>query len=72
MSNETPSWKLVGMTIVLAGIYATITGVGIKVFERCDAIQSSEKWQNIKIEDTYVKIANEHRDCDFFSNWLKN
>ena len=49
MSNETPSWKLVGMTIVLAGIYATITGVGIKVFERCDAIQSSEKWQNIKM-----------------------
>lgn len=49
MSNETPSWKLVSMTVVLAGIYASISGVGIKVFERCDAIQSSEKWQNIKM-----------------------
>ena len=35
-------------------------------------LKEIEKWQNIKIEDTYVKIANEHRDCDFFSNWLKN
>jgi peptidyl-prolyl cis-trans isomerase SurA len=34
-------------------------------------LKEIEKWQNIKIEDTYVKIANEHRDCDFFSNWLK-
>ena len=35
-------------------------------------LKEIEKWQNIKIEDTYVKIANEHRDCEFFSNWLKN
>ena len=35
-------------------------------------LKEIEKWQNLKIEDTYVKIANEHRDCDFFSNWLKN
>lgn len=47
--NETPSWKLIGMTVVLAGIYAAISGVGIKVFEKCDAIQSSEKWKNIKM-----------------------
>ena len=47
--NETPSWKLVGMTVILAGIYASISGVGIKVFERCDTIQSSEKWKNIKM-----------------------
>jgi len=49
MSNETPSWKLVGMTVVLAGIYASISGVGIKVFQRCEAIQSSQKWKNIKM-----------------------
>ena len=47
--ERTPSWKLVGMTVVLAGLYASISGVGIKVFERCEAIQSSEKWKNIKM-----------------------
>ena len=36
-----------------------------------ESIKTIELNQNIKIEDTYVKIANEHRDCDFFSNWLK-
>jgi peptidyl-prolyl cis-trans isomerase SurA len=35
-------------------------------------LKEIEKWQNIKIEDTYVKIANEHRDCEFFINLLKN
>jgi len=47
--NETPSWKLIGITVILAGIYTAISGVGIKVFERCDTIQSSEKWKNIKM-----------------------
>ena len=49
MSNETPSWKLVGMTVVLAGLYAIVSGLGIKVFERCEDMQSSEKWKNIKM-----------------------
>ncbi|MDC1492440.1 peptidylprolyl isomerase [Flavobacteriaceae bacterium] len=35
-------------------------------------LKEIEKWQNIKIDDTYIKIANEYRDCEFFSNWLKN
>ena len=35
-------------------------------------LKEIEKWQNLKIEDTYIKIANEHRDCIFFGNWLKN
>ena len=35
-------------------------------------LKEIEKWQNLKIEDTYIKIANEHRECEFFSNWLKN
>ena len=30
------------------------------------------KWQNEKITDTYIKISESHRDCDFSSNWLKN
>lgn len=30
-----------------------------------------EKWQNEKIEDTYIKIIGEYRNCDFSSNWLK-
>nr|WP_289045637.1 peptidylprolyl isomerase [uncultured Olleya sp.] len=30
------------------------------------------KWQNEKINDTYIKISESHRDCDFSSNWLKN
>ena len=34
-------------------------------------LKEIEKWQNIKINDTYVKIANEYKDCEFYSNWLK-
>ncbi|MDA8859367.1 peptidylprolyl isomerase [Flavobacteriaceae bacterium] len=34
-------------------------------------LKEIEKWQNIKIDDTYVKIVNEYKDCEFFSNWLK-
>jgi len=35
-------------------------------------LKEIEKWQNIKIDDTYIKIANEYKDCEFFGNWLKN
>ena len=31
-----------------------------------------DKWQNEKINDTYIKISPSHRSCDFNSNWLKN
>ena len=34
-------------------------------------LKEIEKWQDIKIDDTYVKIASEYRDCEFFSDWLK-
>lgn len=30
------------------------------------------KWQNEKITDTYIKISEAHRSCDFSSSWLKN
>lgn len=34
-------------------------------------IREIEKWQEVKILDTYIKISGEHRDCEFSSNWLK-
>ncbi|MFB9056446.1 peptidylprolyl isomerase [Mariniflexile ostreae] len=35
-------------------------------------IKAVEKWQATKIMDTYIKISEAHRDCEFSSNWLKN
>lgn len=29
------------------------------------------KWFDVKINDTYIKIIGEYRDCDFTNNWLK-
>lgn len=34
-------------------------------------LKAIEKWQAEKIMDTYIKISEAHRDCDFTSNWLK-
>ena len=34
-------------------------------------IATIENWQEEKILDTYIKISNEYRDCEFSSNWLK-
>ena len=34
-------------------------------------IRAIEKWQDEKILDTYVKISEEHRACEFSGNWLK-
>lgn len=31
-----------------------------------------DKWQDDKIKETYIKIGEAYRDCDFNSNWLKN
>jgi peptidyl-prolyl cis-trans isomerase SurA len=30
------------------------------------------KWMDEKIEDTYISVAPDNRDCDFANNWLKN
>ncbi|MCY2687915.1 peptidylprolyl isomerase [Salinimicrobium sp. TH3] len=35
-------------------------------------LEAIEKWQKEKIEETYVKVNGEYRDCEFSSNWLKN
>jgi peptidyl-prolyl cis-trans isomerase SurA len=34
-------------------------------------IKAIEKWQEEKIMDTYIKISDTYKDCDFASNWLK-
>ena len=34
-------------------------------------LREIEKWQNEKIMDTYIKVSEGHRECDFSSNWLK-
>lgn len=34
-------------------------------------IKAIENWQAEKIDDTYIKITGNARDCEFSSNWLK-
>jgi len=34
-------------------------------------LKAIEKWQNEKIMDTYIKISEAQRSCEFSSNWLK-
>lgn len=34
--------------------------------------ESIEKWANEKIKETYIKINERYKDCDFKSNWTKN
>ncbi|GAA4107594.1 peptidylprolyl isomerase [Aquimarina addita] len=34
-------------------------------------IEAIRKWQEEKINDTYVKISGAYRDCDYSGNWLK-
>ena len=44
----------------------------IKVDEFIEQLKAIEKWQDEKILDTYIKIGNDYKDCDFAGNWLKN
>lgn len=39
--------------------------------EQDKQIKAIEKWQDEKIEDTYIKINGDYRDCEFNSAWLK-
>lgn len=34
-------------------------------------IKEIKRWQNEKIKDTYIKIADEYKSCDFESNWIQ-
>ena len=29
------------------------------------------KWSEEKIKETYIKISDDYKDCDFVNNWLK-
>ena len=35
-------------------------------------LKEIEKWQNSKINETYISINSEFNSCNFFSNWFKN
>ncbi|MEL6812502.1 MAG: peptidylprolyl isomerase, partial [Bacteroidota bacterium] len=35
-------------------------------------IRAIEKWQNRKIQETYVNVNRDYYDCEFSSNWIKN
>lgn len=35
-------------------------------------IKAIEKWQNKKIQETYVNVNQDYYDCDFASNWIKS
>lgn len=43
MSNGT-----LGMIIMMGIFYIAVTGVGINTFGKCDKIQDSQKWKNLK------------------------
>ncbi len=34
-------------------------------------IEAIRKWQEEKINDTYIKLNGEYRDCEYSGNWLK-
>jgi peptidyl-prolyl cis-trans isomerase SurA len=34
-------------------------------------IETVAKWQEEKINETYIKITGEYRDCEYTNNWLK-
>ena len=34
-------------------------------------LKAVEEWQKEKIDETYIKINGEYRECDYTSNWLK-
>ena len=34
-------------------------------------LKEIEKWQDDNINETFIKISMENRDCNFYSNWLK-
>lgn len=34
-------------------------------------LKAIEKWQKAKIDETYVKVNGQYRECEYSSNWLK-
>ena len=35
-------------------------------------LEAIDKWMDEKIMDTYIKISDDYRNCEFAGNWLKN
>jgi len=42
-----------------------------RLAEQEKQIKTISKWQDEKIDDTYVKISDDYKSCEFNGNWLK-
>jgi len=42
-----------------------------RLAEQEKQIKTIQKWQDEKINDTYVKISDDYKSCEFSGNWLK-
>ncbi len=47
--------------------YARISDLALKQKK----IREVQKWQKIKMKDTYIKISQDYKSCDFAKDWLK-
>ena len=47
--------------------YARISDLALKQKK----IKEVQKWENIKMKDTYIKISEDYKSCDFAKDWLK-
>jgi len=47
--------------------YARISDLALKQKK----IKEVQKWQKIKMKDTYIKISKDYKSCDFTKDWLK-
>jgi peptidyl-prolyl cis-trans isomerase SurA len=47
--------------------YARISELAL----RQKKIKEVQKWQKIKMKDTYIKISDEYKSCEFANNWLE-
>ena len=36
-----------------------------------DSLKEIAKWTEEKIKETYIKISDDYKDCQFTNNWLK-
>jgi peptidyl-prolyl cis-trans isomerase SurA len=34
-------------------------------------VREVQKWQKIKMKNTYIKISEDYRNCDFTKDWIK-
>ncbi|MGM0933983.1 MAG: foldase protein PrsA [Bacteroidota bacterium] len=70
-----PTFKLIKVTKRIPEHEANYSSDYMKIKElalRDKQMEAIEEWQKSKIDETYVKISGEYRDCEYSSNWLKN